>query len=682
MKSRSIIILIFLAVSPMFGGVTGPDSLRYSASVDHYALSLKIDSDRHLVQGEARFAVRCLRDSLAELHFLIPPPLEFYSVRDTLDRRSDRRLIDLPGGGVEVVVFLDTPVPAGNTTVVRILFEGDADTTSTKPVFVGTTEFLFTQSGERPWWPHLIAPAPGPTGATELTVSASSRFRVFAAGRTDSSRLSEKLIRWTFTQDRPTELDHCFFVCGTSGIETQTALSADSTLTLRLHSRPPSFDQQHASRVLKLLGEAAQFFSSVTRIHPAASSIDFVVVGNDDQLWEWQRTGSLILVPNSPAFSVDDSASLMTRSGNPWLHHLAHVYAFPVADSLAWMPEAWAGYLSVRFLFSASDSTMQKRERLDLLTHVLDFYPTPSLVTFGSDPQAARGTYVLLMLEYLLGRDLFDGVIRSIFARGSGYPLHLAEFRSACEDAYGSPLDWFFKQWMLQSGYPELVMTSEMKQTNRGTYALQISISQRGDIFTTPADLVLYGNSRPIVKRLFLHEQDQQFEFVVPTKPVRLELDPEYAILRWLPRVRLLAHALTSQKHRTLGRDLPNSEQEALLTLKLDPNNHTGWNSIAYFALAKSAVLHGDLKRAEDLFRKASTMEATEPAQLYPVISLVRLGNVLEMQSKREEALQLYQLALSAGERNPRLFAYSISEAQKYLQQRFVSTEAFWYGFY
>jgi tetratricopeptide (TPR) repeat protein len=177
-------------------------------------------------------------------------------------------------------------------------------------------------------------------------------------------------------------------------------------------------------------------------------------------------------------------------------------------------------------------------------------------------------------------------------------------------------------------------------------------------------------------------DQDQVFEFVVPTKPARIELDPDYDVLRWIPKIRLLAHALTAQKQRASGRDLQGSELEASLTIKLDPNNHAGWNSVAYFALAKAAVIREDLKKAEELFRKASIMEAVEPAQLYPVISLVRLGNVLEMQSKRDEALQLYQLALSSGERNPRLYAYAISEAEKYLQHKFVPSDAFWYGFY
>jgi tetratricopeptide (TPR) repeat protein len=682
MRSRTLLILTFFAVSTAPGGFSNRDSAKYTASVTHYVLSARIDNERHYIQGEARFVIQCLHDSLAELHFIIPAPLEFYSVRDAMDKRYDRRLIDLPGGGVEVVVFLDSPVPAYSATVVRLLFEGEVDTTSTHPVFVGASEFLLTYSGDRTWWPQLIAPAPAPTAETELSILAASGMRVFADGRMDSSRQSEKLVRWTFTQDSTTALDHCFFTCGIVNVESSAVVSVDSTVTFRLHQSPAAMDPVLATRILYQLSDAFEFFSALTRQRPPGTFLDYVVVGNDDHLRDWLHTPELIFVPNSPAFSQDDSAALMTGEGNPWIHQLSHWYGFPVADSLRWMEEAWAGYLTHRYLLARTDSSFRRRERLGLLSQILDFYPTPPLAAAQEDLQAARGTYVLLMLEYLLGRDLFDSMMRSILAHRGGQPLRFSEFQIACEEAYGSPLDWFFRQWVLQTGYPELVMSSDVRQTNRGTYSVQITISQRGDLFTMPVDVVLFSNARPIARRLLVREQDQVFEFVVPTKPVRIELDPDYDVLRWIPKIRLLAHAMTAQKLIAGGHDLPSSEQEASLTLKLDPNNHAGWNGVAYFALAKTAVIRGDLKKAEELFRKASIMEAVEPAQIYPVISLVRLGNVLEMQSKREEALQLYQLALSSGERNPHLYAYAISEAQKYLQHKFITSEAFWYGFY
>ncbi len=208
---------------------------------------------------------------------------------------------------------------------------------------------------------------------------------------------------------------------------------------------------------------------------------------------------------------------------------------------------------------------------------------------------------------------------------------------------------------------------------------MKVKITQRGDLFTTPVDLVFSNSARSITKRVFVERQDQEFEFILPFLPTKSELDPNYYLLRWVPRLRLLAHARTSVSYRIFDRDISNSEREANIMLQLDPNNLTGWNNIALFSLGKSAVIKGDLPKAEEYFRRASALEANEPTQLYSVLSLVRLGNVLETEGKRDEAVELYKLGATLAERNPALYGVALFEAQKYLQQKFTPSGDFWY---
>ena len=124
------------------------------------------------------------------------------------------------------------------------------------------------------------------------------------------------------------------------------------------------------------------------------------------------------------------------------------------------------------------------------------------------------------------------------------------------------------------------------------------------------------------------------------------------------------------------------SEQEALLTLQLDPNNNTGTAPIAYFSLGKIAVIKNDPDKAKELFLKAMQSAATDEAQLYPLLSLVRYANIVEMEGKRNEALPLYQRAILEGKKNPLIYAPVIVEAEKYLRTEFISSEELWYGLY
>ena len=415
-----------------------------------------------------------------------------------------------------------------------------------------------------------------------------------------------------------------------------------------------------------------------------------VVIGDGDGSGTWFSNNGLIVGKNSYLYSAVDSIALTSTIKNKWVHELTRFFALAATDSTFLFDEGWSHYLEIKFFLNEKreDEEAQRRLRLGLLSTTLDFYPAQSVAQgrrSWKNEQAvffSKGAYLFLMLEYVIGEDAFNVVTKELYENFRKAPVTLPAFQHLCEEAYGSPLDWFFKEWVYQVGFPELILSTEMTQTNRGNYSLKATISQRGDLFTTPVDLVFSNSVRSMTKRVFVEKQDQEFEFTLPFLPTKSELDPNYYLLRWVPRLRLLAHARTSVSFRVFDHDLVNSEREANGMLQLDPNNLTGWTNVALFSLGKSAAIKGDLTKAEEYFRRASALEANEPTQLYSVLSLVRLGNVLEMEGKRDEAVEVYKLGVTLAGRNPVFYGLALLEAQKYLQQKFVSSDDFWYGEY
>jgi tetratricopeptide (TPR) repeat protein len=398
----------------------------------------------------------------------------------------------------------------------------------------------------------------------------------------------------------------------------------------------------------------------------------------------------LIVARNSYSFSPVDSLASTSAYRNTWVREIAHFFSLAATDSTFLFDAGWSEYLTTKYFLHETGKAeeAQQQVRLDLLSRTLDFYPAQTLAhdhRSKKNEQAvyfSKGAYVFLMLEYVIGEAAFDSVARKLYHIFRNTPVTLSTFQQLCEEAYGSPLDWFFKEWIYQTGFPELILSTEIAQTNRGNYSLKATITQRGDMFTTPVDLVFSNSVRSITKRVLVGRQDQEFKFILPFFPTKSELDPNYYLLRWVPRLRLLAHARTSVSFRVFDRDIVNSEREANIMLQLDPNNITGWNNIARFSLGKAAVIKGDLAKAEEYFRRASALDASGPTQLYSVLSMVRLGNVLEMEGKRNEAVEVYKLAITLAERNPPFYGTALFEAQKYLQQKFISSDDFWYGEY
>jgi tetratricopeptide (TPR) repeat protein len=361
-----------------------------------------------------------------------------------------------------------------------------------------------------------------------------------------------------------------------------------------------------------------------------------------------------------------------------------------VPDSSYWFNESWTGYLATRFLFAFSDTnqTLQLRERSHLLAHALDFFPALPIASGrsgGINEKAVftyKGRYVFMMLEYILGRDVFDSVIRTLYRESASQTPSITRFQALCEAAYGSPLSWFFDEWLYRTGFPEYVLTSQTQATPRGTYEVDVTVTQRGDLFSMPLNIYVETAARSFLKRIFVSQEQQRFTFIFPSPPVKIEWNPQYLVLRWVQHFRILAHARTSVSYRVFNRDLASSEREAHLTLQLDPDNTIGANPIALFSLGKAAGARKEWVKAEAYFLDASNERVDGEYAFYPLLSAVRRANILDFTGRREEALTEYKKALSEAQAQPLLYAKVIVEARKFLEHPFVPSDDAWFEMY
>ena len=671
------------------------DSARIVASIEKYALKIDIDAEHHNIVGEAELQFHLLKDSVSRVVFTLAPSMTLFSVRDTADKKMDTAEQPPPSDAShkEVSVAIPDSLKRGDFFVLKVYFKDEFDTTPAQPSFIGPRQFLLSPTGNVLWWPVLSAatnPSPNQTAAVFLEATFPRIYSVVANGQPDSMHTVGPKTIQSFTYKSEMPLKSCFVLCGSTEFAKRSITGRDSSNQFSLYYNPGKFSTEFALAVLNQLRDAYSYFSAVANTDTTSADVRAVIVGADDGHAEMFSNNGLIVARNSASYSPLDTLSLTSTYRKTWVHELAHLFSLAATDSTFLFEAGWTEYLTAKFFLHEAEKNGEARQhvRLDLLSSTLDFYPAQSLAQdhrSRKNEQAvyfSKGAYVFLMLEFVIGEAAFDSVARKLYRDFRRTPVTLSAFQHFCEDAYGSPLDWFFKEWIYQTGFPELILSTEIAQTNRGNYSLKATITQRGDIFTTPIDLIFSNNIRSITKRVFVERQDQEFEFILPFLPTKSELDPNYYLLRWVPRLRLLAHARTSVSFRVFDRDIVNSEREANIMLQLDPGNITGWNNIARFSLGKAAVIRGDLTKAEEFFRRASALEAIEPTQLYSILSVVRLGNVLEMEGKRDEAVELYKLGITLAERNPLSYGVALVEAQKYLLQKFVSSEDFWYGEY
>jgi tetratricopeptide (TPR) repeat protein len=650
-----------------------------------------LDEERSSVECEAEIWIRLLRDSVSSIAWTFPSNASIISIHDALENKLPRRQIASSRGDLFYDVTCPIPSDLGinDSVLFRIRYTLSADTSAAADVFLNEREFMFV-SGRHSGWAPLLSDAEAPMmqlhAPVILEVLLSSQFTIISGGEVDSLYTRDGNTVWRIVRSDARGWEESFCLAGSKDARPRSSAEATGKCGVTLFTSPSKFHQPFAGAILRMLDAAATYYTS-QQYRPRYQRLTFACIGTQSIGSRPVHSGNLVLLRNGPQYAVYDSSVFVSTLHNIWLQETARVYAFTVPDSLYWFNESWAGYLSTRFLFAHSDTSdhLQFRERSQILAHALDFFPTYPIAagrTSHLNEDAVflhKGRYVFLMLEYILGKETFDGVMRQVYERSTIASPSIAEMQALCESAYGSPLSWFFDEWLRRTGFPEYVLSSQTVPTPRGMYEVTVAVTQRGELFTMPLNIYFETGNRSYLKRVFVKDPQQRFMFIFPTLPTKIEWNPQYLVLRWIPQYRILAHARTSISFRVITHDLAASEREAQLALQLDPDNNVGANGIALFSLGKAAGARKDWTKAEEYFLRASQQRDPEWYAWFPLLSVVRHANILEVLGNREQAIVEYRRALEAAIRDPLSYWPVVIEAERFLAHPFVSTDEVWF---
>ncbi len=170
------------------------------------------------------------------------------------------------------------------------------------------------------------------------------------------------------------------------------------------------------------------------------------------------------------------------------------------------------------------------------------------LAAFNSNNVYSKGALVLEMLKKHLGPERFWAAIHRYLTRHAYGNAVTDDLRRAVLDATGVNLDWFWKQWMYQAGYPELQVSSAYDST-AGTLALSVRQTQvdtartdsTGFRYTTPLAFrapvtVWVGTALGDVReQVQLDQREQVFRIGgVKSAPTMVVFDENNALLKTL----------------------------------------------------------------------------------------------------------------------------------------------------
>jgi aminopeptidase N len=224
-------------------------------------------------------------------------------------------------------------------------------------------------------------------------------------------------------------------------------------------------------------------------------------------------------------------------------HEIAHQWFGNMATEKTfahlWLSEGFATYMTILYLENkyGKDTavSMLQQDRREVIAFaktsnrpVVD--TTHNYMELLNANSYQKGGWVLHMLRKELGDSLFWKSIRKYYATYAGKIAGTDDLRRVIESVSGRNFELFFSQWLHTPGIPQVHASWQYDTRNK---EITFTVRQlQTTAFTIPLEIewILPGGT-PTRKTLLLDGREKSVTYKVAAKPVRVNLDPDTALL-------------------------------------------------------------------------------------------------------------------------------------------------------
>lgn len=152
-----------------------------------------------------------------------------------------------------------------------------------------------------------------------------------------------------------------------------------------------------------------------------------------------------------------------------------------------------------------------------------------------------KGGRILHMLRNNVGDEAFFEALRVYLTENQYQPAEIHHLRLAFEKVTGRDMNWFFNQWFLAAGHPELKITQEYDSTK---HLLKVKVVQLQDLnvfplYELPVKIDVYekdrlfasGTTESVTYNVTLTQREHTFEFTCASTPVLVNFDADKVLL-------------------------------------------------------------------------------------------------------------------------------------------------------
>ncbi len=514
--------------SPLLGGASD------DVDITHYFLDLDfqpspIPGANGTVTGAVTITAESLVDGLQHLVLDLRANMTVGSVM------QDGQQLGFSRPGDLLDITLDAPVDTGQSFAVRVSYSGQPTPTGfgslrwTKYSSSGSGQMVSSLSepeGARDWWP--CKDRPDDKALVEEWWTVPSGWTATGNGvllGIDSMGLTKSRFRWRPTHPLTTYLVSIAATNYVSFSQTYTPLAGGS-MPVVFYVYPED------------LADAQQSFSATT------SMIEFFA----------QQFGEYPFVEDKYGMSAFPWGGAMEHSTNTsynyalingghnydWIiaHELAHQWW---GDSLSprswqdiWLNEGFATY-SEALWWEHLNGASGYQSYMNSLWRTSFSGPVYANSNWFGATVYDKGGWVQHMLRGVLGDTAFFAGMRDWYSQHKDGVVDTATYADHMAARHGSPLDWFFSEWVYGINSPRYEYGWTTANVGDGTFRTWVRIRQvqtDAGTFTMPVRLTLVTDAGDDVRTVWNDQADQDFVLESNAPPIDIVFDQADWILK------------------------------------------------------------------------------------------------------------------------------------------------------
>jgi len=282
-----------------------------------------------------------------------------------------------------------------------------------------------------------------------------------------------------------------------------------------------------------------------------------------------------------------------------------------------------------------------------------------------------KGSRILHMLRAYLGDEAFFVALQQYLEEHAFSSVEVHELRMAFEEVSGEDLNWFFNQWFLAAGHPELSITQQYDSGKLVVNVRQQQNLEESPVYRLPTSIEVWTKGKSQRYTILIDEVDESYSFDISQKPEFVIFDPESTLLakidytktdqEWIQQYKKSAHVIKRiEALDALARD---SVSEATASLYLQALKDDFW-MIRQIALNTLEVFPQYLSPADIQYVNKMAKEDSKSLVRADALSLLAGVDAEAYQSLFKESMQDSSYAVVGSA----IAAYTITSADDKLE--------------